>query len=395
VRYATLRPLVGLLGVAALVGVITLAATLFRGGFTDSVPVTVLSQRAGLVMNPDAKVMLHGVQVGRVSAIEDRSDGTAAIHLAIDPKRIGEIPADASVDITSATVFGAKAIHFVVPENASPASLQAGQVIDADHVMLEINTLFEQLVSVLSAINPDKLNETLGALSAAVNGRGEQIGRSLADLNEFLSEVNPHIDALNRNLAAAPVAIGAYADAGPDLMSIVDSAVQIGRTVVEKQTDLDRVLVSAIGMADLGDEVLTRNGQPLTEVMRLLLPTTTLADQYRAALTCGLGGVLTMANNPPLNVPGVEVMAGFMWGQERYRYPNDVPKVAAKGGPQCTGLPAPAYGTVPPFVITDTGTNPWRYTNPGITLNSDLIKQILFGPIAGPPRNSAQIGQPG
>ena len=385
----------GLLGVAALVGVIVLAATLFRGGFTESVPITVLSERAGLVMNPDAKVMLHGVQVGKVSAIEDRADGRAAIHLAIDPDHLSAIPADAGVDITSATVFGAKAIHFTIPADAASESLQPGQVIDAEHVMLEINTLFEQLVSVLTAIQPDKLNETLGAISSAMNGRGNQIGQSLSDLNSFLSQVNPHIDALNRDLTAAPVAVRAYADAGSDLMSIVDSAVQISRTVVAKQTDLDRVLISAIGLADTGNEVLGRNGQPLTDVLHLLVPTTMLADNYNAALTCGLGGVRNMANNPPLNVPGVEVLAGFFWGQERYRYPNDVPKVAAKGGPQCTDLPEIPYGKAPPFVITDSGTNPWKYANPGVVLNSDLLKQIMFGAIPGPPRNTAQIGQPG
>jgi phospholipid/cholesterol/gamma-HCH transport system substrate-binding protein len=28
-------------------------------------------------------------------------------------------------------------------------------------------------------------------------------------------------------------------------------------------------------------------------------------------------------------------------------------------------------------------------------LNADGLKQMLFGPLDGPPRNSAQIGQPG
>jgi hypothetical protein len=27
--------------------------------------------------------------------------------------------------------------------------------------------------------------------------------------------------------------------------------------------------------------------------------------------------------------------------------------------------------------------------------NSDALKQLLYGPITGPPRNSMQIGQPG
>ena len=61
-KYA--RPLAGLAMVVALVGIVVVAAGMFRGSFADTVPLTVLSQRAGLVMNPDAKVKLVGVPVG-------------------------------------------------------------------------------------------------------------------------------------------------------------------------------------------------------------------------------------------------------------------------------------------------------------------------------------------
>ena len=60
----------GVATVAAIIAVVALAATMFRGGFTESVPVTVMSPRAGLVMNPDAKVQIRGVQVGKVASIE-------------------------------------------------------------------------------------------------------------------------------------------------------------------------------------------------------------------------------------------------------------------------------------------------------------------------------------
>jgi phospholipid/cholesterol/gamma-HCH transport system substrate-binding protein len=392
---AGVRPLVGLASIAVIAGLVAVAAALFRDDFTESVPVTVLSPRAGLVMNPDAKVLVHGVQVGKVESIEMTGDGQAAIKLAIEPARLSVIPANASVDVTSSTVFGAKVIRFIPPENPSMESAHAGQTFGTDRVMLEVNTLFEQLVSVLSTVQPEKLNQTLGAIAAALNGRGEQVGQTLSDVNALLGEINPRLETLNQDLASAPAVLRSYADAAPDLLSITDSAMQISRTVVNKQQDLDELLVSATGLGEIGNQVLTENGQPLAEVLDLLLPITSLTDEYHEALTCGIGGMGVMANNPPLNEPGVEVLAGFFWGADRYRYPTDLPKVAAGGGPQCADLPKVPYGKAPPFVITDSGTNPWKYGNPGIVLNSDLIKQILFGQIAGPPRNSAQIGQPG
>ena len=65
--------------------IVAVAVGLFRGSFTETVPVTVISQRAGLVMNPDAKVKMRGVQVGKVASIEIAPDGKAAMHLAMDP----------------------------------------------------------------------------------------------------------------------------------------------------------------------------------------------------------------------------------------------------------------------------------------------------------------------
>ena len=43
---------------------------IFGGTFSSYVPVTLTSDRAGLVMEPGAKVKLRGVQVGRVAAIQ-------------------------------------------------------------------------------------------------------------------------------------------------------------------------------------------------------------------------------------------------------------------------------------------------------------------------------------
>jgi hypothetical protein len=129
--------------------------------------------------------------------------------------------------------------------------------------------------------------------------------------------------------------------------------------------------------------------------MHLLVPTTDLTNEYHAALTCSLKGMFPLAKQPPTPVPGLEVLGAIALGAERYRYPKNLPKVAAKGGPQCEHeLPVP-FNTFPPFDVADIGANPWQYNNPGILLNSDLLKQILYGPLDGPPRNTAQIGQPG
>lgn len=389
------RSLAGMATVLALMAVVALAVGLFRGSFTTTVPVTVLSQRAGLVMNPDAKVKLHGAQVGSVHSIESLPDGRAAIHLAMDPSFMDVIPADVTVDIASTTVFGAKSVELVPAADASTESLRAGQVLTADHVNVEINTVFEELSQVLARIEPAKLNQTLGALATAMDGRGDQIGQMMSDLDGFLATIEPSLPVMERELATAPVVIGTYADVAPELLDTIDAATTISQTVIDEQDNLDRMLVSVIGLSDTGNDVIGGNREAITDVMRLLVPTTDLLNQYHEALNCGLGGAVQLAKAPGTPVPGGLLLQTIVLGQERYRYPQNLPKVAAKGGPQCTDLPKVPFQKSPPFVITDVNANPAQYGNQGILLNSDGLKQMLFGPIDGPPRNGGQIGQPG
>ncbi|OJZ61238.1 MCE family protein [Mycolicibacterium diernhoferi] len=389
------RPLIGSATVGVALAIVALSIGLFRGSFTESVPVIVLSERAGLVMNADAKVKLHGAQVGSVQSIESLPDGRAKLHLAMDPSYLDIIPANVRVDIASTTVFGSKFVELIPPENPSAQALTAGQVLDAGHVTVEINTVFQQLSTVLQKIEPTKLNETMGALATAMDGRGDQIGQMLSDFDGFLATIDPSLPTMEHELTVAPEVFDAYADAAPDLIATVEASTRMSETLVEEQTNLDTLLISVIGLADTGTDVIGSNRGAITDVMRLLVPTTDLTNEYNAALTCGLGGAVELAKAPGTPLPGGLLLQTVVLGQERYRYPQNLPKVAATGGPQCTDLPKVPFQKHPPFVITDVNANPAQYGNEGILLNSDGLKQALFGPIGGPPRNTAQIGQPG
>lgn len=268
-------------------------------------------------------------------------------------------------------------------------------MLDSQHVTVEVNTIFEQLNSVLSHIDPAKLNETLGAVSTAFGDRGETFGRSLTDLNSFLAKFEPSLPQLSGDLQTLPDVANAYADAAPDLLGVIRNATRISSTLVDEQSSLDRFLVSSIGLADIGSDVLGTNTDSLANLMHLLVPTTDLTNEYHEALNCSLNGLVDAVRKPPNPLPGVYDLGALTLGVERYRYPQDLPKVAATGGPQCIGQLPVQFNKYPPKVVADVGTSAAGYGNQGILLNSDGLKQYLFGPIDGPPRNSAQWGQPG
>jgi virulence factor Mce-like protein len=394
---SAVRPVVGLASVAVLAGIVFFAVGMFRGSFGTTVPVTVVSERAGLVMNPEARVKMRGVQVGQVDSIENRADGKAVLHLAMDPSQLGDIPSNVTVNITSSTVFGAKFVELVAPPNPSAQPLAKGQQLDAQHVTVEINTVFQQLTSVLKAVDPIKLNQTLAAISGALNGRGEKLGQTVTDFDSLLKKLNPSLGNISRDLEVAPVALNAYGDVAPDLVDILDNTTKVSNTLVDQQKNLDDFLLSAIGLADAGNPVLADNRQALSDDLRMLLPTTALTSQYQENLRCGIQGLIPFIHTPPFDRAGVSVLTNFTFGVERYRYPQDLPKVAAKSGPSCKDqhLPVVPNNFRPPFLVADVGANPWAYGNQGLLLNSDALKQLLFGPIDGPPRNTAQIGMSG
>lgn len=390
-----IRALTGLVSIAVIAAIVAVAVGLFRGSFTETMPVTVLSPRAGLVMNPDAKVKMHGVQVGKVASIESRPDGQAVLRLAMYPSEMHLIPANVLVDLTSPTVFGAKFVELVAPAEPSAQSLHAGQVLDSQHVTVEVNTVFKHLTSVLGTLDPAKLNETLGAISQALSGRGEKIGQAFSDLDSFLAKFDPSLPALSRDIALSVPVFHAYGDASADLVRTVDNSVKISKSIVDEQHNLDALLVSAIGLADIGSDVLGANRKGLTDVFHLLAPTTDLLGEYAPGLTCAFGGIAALGKTPPLSEPSINIVASLTWGGERYRYPQNLPKVAATGGPHCMGLPKLPFNSKAKLLVADTGANPVQYGNQQLLLNFDGLKQLLYGPIDGPPRNPAQVGQQG
>lgn len=110
--------LFAVIGVAVLV-----TAVSFTGSLRSTVPVTLTADRSGLVMDSGAKVMMRGVQVGRVAQIGriEWAQNGASLRLEIDPDQIRYIPANVEAQISATTAFGAKFVDLVMPQNPSRA----------------------------------------------------------------------------------------------------------------------------------------------------------------------------------------------------------------------------------------------------------------------------------
>ncbi|WP_155767250.1 MlaD family protein, partial [Mycobacterium colombiense] len=94
---------------------IAMTAASFSGKFQDFVPLTLVSDRAGLVMEDGAKVKLRGVQVGQVASI-GTDVKTARLQLKIQPDAFKYLPSNLEAEIKSTTAFGSKFVDLIVPD---------------------------------------------------------------------------------------------------------------------------------------------------------------------------------------------------------------------------------------------------------------------------------------
>ncbi|MCD2110373.1 MULTISPECIES: MCE family protein [Rhodococcus] len=370
--------------VGGLAAIVAVALTMFAGGFTSTVPLTVTSPRSGLVMEPDAKVKMRGVEVGRVASIEHTPAG-AVLHLDMQPGQMQLIPSNARVAIESTTVFGAKFVDIVVPDDPSSVPMQEGAVIAADNVTVEFNTVFEHLSDVLAQIQPEKLNATLGALSEALNGRGNALGAALAEADAYLAEMNPSLPQLQADLVSAAQVTDVYADTAPDLMTTIGNATDVGNTVVDEQQQLDLLLMNLTGLANTGRDVLGENEAQLTTALDSLSHTTGLLGEYSPELTCFIVGLndARVAFEPMAGTgeyAALTLSTSFMGGATPYNDAQDLPVVGATGGPNCWGLPNfdPRRDGHAPFVVSNTGETPYKPATEA-WIRYPTIFQYLFG----------------
>jgi phospholipid/cholesterol/gamma-HCH transport system substrate-binding protein len=355
---------------------IAMTAGAFSGKFQAFIPLTLVSDRAGLVMEPGAKVKLRGVQVGQVASIGTNVKA-AALQLKMQPGPFKYLPSNLEAEIKSTTAFGSKYVDLIVPDPPSHTALKPGAVLHSRNVTVEVNTVFENLQSVVQAVDPAKLNAILSAFAQALRGKGERLGEAITGANNVLLTVNPRMGTIDTDWRLFGQTTAAYSYAAHDILSILDSAATTSVTLTENQQSLDALLLSAVGFSQTGINLIGANESNIVRSINLLDPTTALLNKYSPSFTCLFQGAqwyVDHGGRDALGGNGYSVIldAALLFGDDPYRYPKHLPKVNATGGPggrpSCGSLPDPSANFPVRALVTDTGwgaapdeirTTPW------------------------------------
>jgi phospholipid/cholesterol/gamma-HCH transport system substrate-binding protein len=349
--------------ILAIVAIVWLTASLFSGSFKSFVPVTLTSDRAGLVMESGGKVKLRGVQVGRVSQIAGGQD-PVRLKLEIFPDQVKYIPANVEAEIKATTAFGAKYVNLIYPDDPSPRRISAGTVLKSRNVSTEVNTVFQNLVGVLNKIDMAKLNAVLSAFAEGVRGQGERIGEATTDANQVLLALNPRSETIRQDWRSLRGFSDAYSGAARDILSVLNSASTTSTTITNRAAALDSLLLNSIGLSQAGINLIGPNEKNLIDSINILAPTTNLLLKYNPEYTCMLVGAVWWLDNGGRAQTGgngrtVVLDTGLLLANDPYIYPDNLPIVAAKGGPGgkpgCGSLPDATKNFPVRQLITNTG----------------------------------------
>jgi phospholipid/cholesterol/gamma-HCH transport system substrate-binding protein len=339
----------GLVFLALLLAGVWLTYGVFTQKFSHFEEVTLDAPSIGLQMPDRADVKIRGVIVGEVLGFSATDQG-AKVRLGIDPGQLDSIPSNVTGAIVPKTLFGEKYVSLVVPGTPSPDHLQAGQTIPRTVVPVEVQKVLADLYPLLRTVQPADLNLTLNAISTALEGRGDDLGRDLVTVDRYLKRINPQIPQIVQDLRLTTKVSNTYADVMPSIAQILDNTITTTGTLEDRRRQLQALFTDVSSFSDTAHDFLRQNGDNIIRLGQLSRPQAQMLARYAPEYPCLLGGLVNAAKREAEAFRGftLHIVLETLPNQPRGYTAGDRPVYADNRGPNCLHLPNP----------------PWNQSNP-------------------------------
>jgi len=328
---------------------------IYNKAFTPVVKVDLITDTVGNALTRDADVKVRGVTVGEVRSTAPAGD-QVTLQLAIDPDKAAKIPSNVTARLLPKTLFGERYVDLVWP--AQPAGhLQAGMTLhqDSSGNAIEVSQLLDSVMPLLQAIPPQYLASTLGALSQALGGQGEELGHTVDRLDTIFHGLNGVMPALQGDIHNFATVADTYADALPQLVDAFNDLRTLNATIVQKHSQIDTLYKTLTPTAGRTADFLAANHDNIIDVAADSREALELLAKYSPEYAC------TMKNFAQLepridqifgkgtDMPGSRVTIQLVNGRGRYLPNQDEPRWFDTRPPLC----------VPEYPL---GVDPGQYT---------------------------------
>ncbi|WP_236788614.1 MCE family protein [Amycolatopsis sp. GM8] len=325
--------------VCALFFVTTVA--IYKKEFTPVSLVRLETDHVGNQLGTGSDVKIRGVPVGEVRSVSALGDH-AAIELALDPSKIGQIPANVSARLLPKTLFGERYVALQIPASPSPRHIAAGDVIPQDRSSsaIELERVLDDVMPLLQAVQPQKLSATLSAVSTALDGRGQQLGQTLDQLSDYLARLNPSLPDIKADITSFANVTDVYNRAAPDFLQALSDLTTTSKTLVDKQQQLAQVFSSVTNVSTDLTSFLKVNENNIIRLTATSQSTLDVLAKYAPEYPCMLQ---QFADSVPRAYEAFgygtdqmnHVTIRFIADRTKYLPGVDEPKYTDKRGPRC------------------------------------------------------------
>jgi phospholipid/cholesterol/gamma-HCH transport system substrate-binding protein len=319
-----------------------LCLAIYDKQFTPVHLITVQTDSVGNEMNLGAEVMVKGVQIGEVRQISSDGGG-ASLQLAIQPGIASELPANVSAEMLPTTLFGERYVDLVMPASPDRARLADVTVISQAHSKdaIELQQVLDSLLPMLRAVQPDQLSVALTAIAQGLQGRGQEFGQTLVELNQVLGRLDPQLPALDSDIKELAGFASTYRQAAPDLLSALNNLAVTSQTIVSEREQLATLYPTVTAATNDLTAFLRANQH---NIIRLSVGSTGVLKalaRYAPEFPCTLAALVKF--EPAIDKvlgkgtkqPGVHVIAHVVPSRGRYLPATDAPVFSRNTGPRC------------------------------------------------------------
>jgi phospholipid/cholesterol/gamma-HCH transport system substrate-binding protein len=343
---ATLRlKALGIVFLCLLLAGVWLTYGVFTQRFTHFDEVTLDAPTIGLQMPERADVKIRGVIVGEVLGFSATDEG-ATVRLGIFPSQLHSIPSNVTGAIVPKTLFGEKYVSLVVPDDRpAPTSLRPGATIPHTRVPVEVQKVLADLYPLLRTVQPADINLTLNAISTALEGRGDELGRDVVTVDHYLKRINPQIPQIVDDLRLTTRVSNTYADVTPEVAQILRNTIKTTGTLQDRHQQLQSLFTDVSSFSDTAHDFLRDNGDNIIRLGQVSRPQAQMLARYAPEYPCLLGGLVNAGKREAVAFRGftLHIVLETIPHQPRGYTPADQPVYGDRHGPNCLRLPDPPY----------------------------------------------------
>ncbi|MFI5780414.1 MCE family protein [Nocardia sp. NPDC051570] len=306
------------------------------------VKVDLITDTVGNALTRNADVKVRGVTVGEVRSSES-SGAKVMLHLALEPGKADEIPSNVTARLLPKTLFGERYVELVWPQQPSGRYLTAGTTLqqDASGNAVEVSQLLDSVLPLLQAIPPQYLASTLGALSQALGGQGQELGNTIDRLDTIFRGLNGVLPTLQEDLHNFATVADTYSDALPQLVDTFDNLRTTNATIVQKRSQIDTLYSVLTPASSHTADFLVANRDNIIDVAADSREALELLATYSPSYACTMKNFaaleprITKIFGPGTDMPGVRTNVQFVNPRGRYLPNQDEPRWLDTGGPVC------------------------------------------------------------